>query len=124
MKKLFTLIVGLYLTFSLAAQFPMGGAAGANRQAPPSIGRIYGKLVDSAGKGIRDASVVILQSRMDSATKKMKEVLLKGVTTAGNGDFNLEGLPIFGPLTLSISAVGFQPVTQTVRFEIRMPAGA
>jgi outer membrane receptor protein involved in Fe transport len=123
MKKLLALFVGLYLTLSVSAQFPMGGAAAGNRQAPPSIGRVYGKLVDSTGKGIRDATVLILQNHMDTATKKMKEVLLKGVTSQGNGDFNLEGLPIFGPLKLTISAVGFQPVTQTVRFEIKMPPG-
>jgi outer membrane receptor protein involved in Fe transport len=122
MKKLFTLFVALYFTLSLSAQFPMVGAAG-NRQGPPSIGRVYGKLVDSTGKGIRDASVVILQNRMDTATKKMKEVLLKGVSTQGNGDFNLEGLPIMGPLKLSISAVGYQPLTQAVRFEFKMPGG-
>jgi ferric enterobactin receptor len=114
--------VGLYLTLSLAAQFPGGAGAGA-RQAPPSIGRIYGKLVDSTGKGIRDASVVVLQSRMDTATRKMKEVLLKGATTQGNGDFNLEGLPVFGPLKLTATAVGYEALTKTVQFEMKMPAG-
>ncbi|WP_121355535.1 TonB-dependent receptor [Flavisolibacter nicotianae] len=119
MKKLVTLLVVFSLTLGLAAQTPAGGG----RQAPPSIGRIYGKLVDSTGKGIADASVVVLQSKMDTATKKMKDVLLKGVSTQGNGDFNLEGLPIFGPLKLSISGVGFLPLTQKVQFEMKMPAG-
>src|SRR5438067_6754904 len=105
MRKLLFLFISLCLTLSLSAQFPGGG----QRQAPPSIGRVYGKLVDSTGKGIRDASVMLLQNRMDTATHKMKEILLKGVSTQSNGDFNLEGLPIFGPLKLSITAVGYQP---------------
>lgn len=123
MKKLLALFTGLYLTLNLAAQPPAGMTGGNNKMAAPQIGRIYGKLVDSAGKGLRDVSVVLLQSRMDTATKKMKDVLLKGVSTQANGDFNLEGLPIFGPMKLTFSAVGYQPLTKPVAFEIKMPAG-
>jgi outer membrane receptor protein involved in Fe transport len=101
---------------------PMGMGAN-SKQAPPSIGRIYGKLVDSTGKPVDDASVMVLQRKMDTATHKMKEVLLKGVTTQANGDFNIEGLPIFGQLKLTISAVGYSPITQQVAFQIKMPAG-
>ena len=119
MKKLFTLLVILSVSLNLLAQPPMGGGM----QAPPQIGRIYGKVVDSTGKAVRDASVVLLQSRMDTATKKMKDVLLKGVTTEANGDFNLEQLPIFGPLKLTITAVGYQPLEQKVGFDFKMPAG-
>jgi outer membrane receptor protein involved in Fe transport len=60
---------------------------------------------------------------MDTVTHKMKDVLLKGVSSQANGDFNLEGLPIFGPMKLSISAVGYTPLTRAVGFDIKMPAG-
>lgn len=122
MKKFLFFFTGLYLALSLSAQSPAGMAGSGKMQAPPSIGRIYGKLVDSTGKNIRDASVMILQRKMDTATHKMKEVLLKGVSTQANGDFSLEGLPIFGPLKLTVSAIGYQSLTQSVAFEIKMPA--
>ncbi|HEX2534922.1 MAG TPA: outer membrane beta-barrel protein, partial [Chitinophagaceae bacterium] len=123
MKKISLLLAVLVSSLALFAQMPGMGGAGGQRQAPPSIGRVYGKLVDSTGKPVPDASVVILQNRMDTATKKMKEVLLKGVTSQSNGDFNIEGLPIFGQLRLSISATGFQPFSEKVSFPMKMPAG-
>src|SRR5437773_1848263 len=119
MKKLLFTLTALYVALSVTAQAPMGMGKGQ----VPSIGRIYGKLVDSAGRGIRDASVVLLQSKMDTATKKMKQVLLKGVSSQGNGDFNLENLPIFGQLKLTITAIGYKPYDQAVAFQMKMPQG-
>jgi outer membrane receptor protein involved in Fe transport len=78
--------------------------------------------VDSTGKGIGDASVLLLQNKFDSATKKNKEVLLKGVTTQANGDFNFEELPIFRPLKLEISALGHKPIVQTITIQPKMDA--
>jgi ferric enterobactin receptor len=124
LKKFLLLTFPLFsmlIAFSQFPAMPMGGARG--MQSAPSIGRIYGKVVDSTGKGIHDASVVVLQSKMDTATHKMKDVLLKGVSTEANGDFNLEQLPIFGPLKITISTIGYQPFKQTVAFQIKMPAG-
>jgi len=105
------------------AQPPQGapGAGGSRAQAPNLKGHLFGKVVDSAGKGLRDASVVLLQSRMDSATKKMKDVLVKGISTQGNGDFNFEDVPVFGKLTLNITAVGYAPVEKEVSFMQRGP---
>ncbi|MEI6948383.1 outer membrane beta-barrel protein [Paraflavisolibacter sp. H34] len=123
MKK-FLLVLSLFTAAQgLQAQTPGGPPAGVKMQAAPSIGRIYGKLVDSAGKGIRDASIVVLQSRLDSATRKMKDVLLKGVTTQSNGDFNIEDLPIRGALKVKASATGYQALDQTVSFQPQRPAG-
>lgn len=121
-KVLFALFIVMGM-MSAQAQMPAGMAPGSRSQAAPSIGRVYGKLVDSSGKGIRDASVVLLTNRMDTVTKKMKQVLLKGVTSQANGDFNLEGLPIMGQLTLTISATGYQPYKNTVSFAPKAPAG-
>ena len=115
---LFSIVISSSAAF---AQMP-GGMAGGVQRTMPSIGRLYGKLVDSTGKGIGDASVLLLQSKFDSATKKNKEVLLKGITTQANGDFNFEELPIFRPLKLKISALGNKPIEQTVTIQPKMDA--
>ncbi|MBD0286696.1 MAG: TonB-dependent receptor [Flavisolibacter sp.] len=119
MKKVLFLLGIIFSTLLLSAQAPGGMPGGmpgngAQRQAAPSIGHIYGKLTDSAGKGIGDASVLLLQSRFDTATKKRKDVLLKGMTTQANGDFNFEDLPVFTIYKLKISATGLKPYEQTV----------
>ena len=91
-----------------------GGRPGG--QAAPTLGHVTGKLVDSTGKPVRDASVIILQSRYDSATKKMKDVLLKGLSSSNNGEFEFSNLPIFPPLKMNVSAIGYQPYSTTVQF--------
>jgi outer membrane receptor protein involved in Fe transport len=118
MKKFLIITAILFSSFSLLAQMPgMGGG----RQIP-NMGRVYGKVVDSSGKGIGEASVVLLQTKYDSTTKKNREILLKGVTTQSNGDFNFEELPIFRPLKLKISALGHKPFEQTVVIQPKMDA--
>jgi outer membrane receptor protein involved in Fe transport len=117
MKNFVFVFAILISSFSLSAQMPMMGGGARGGQAPPSIGRVYGKLTDSTGKGIGDASVLMLHTVFDSSSKKNKEVLLKGVTTQANGDFNLEELPIFKPLKLKISALGHKPIEQSVSIQ-------
>ncbi len=119
MKKVILALLAIISIQVAKAQMP-----GAVKQAPPSIGRIYGKLVDSTGKAIEGASVVVLQNKYDSTSKKRKDVLLKGTISAANGDFNIEALPIMAPLKLTVSATGFEAYTQTVSFQPKMPAGA
>src|SRR5688572_22109369 len=123
MKKLFSLSAIILSSFSVFAQMP-GGMMGGGQGTSSTIGRIYGKLVDSSGKGIGDASVLLLQTKFDSATKKNKDVLLKGMTTQANGDFNLEELPVFKPLKLKISALGHAPIEQTVTIQPKVDANA
>lgn len=122
MKGLLTLVVALSFGLGAVAQAPMGMGApnGKATQATPKIGRAYGKLVDSAGKAVSDASVVLLQSQYDTATKKRKDVLLKGLTTKANGEFAFEELPIFGQLKLKISATGFKPAELPIAFQMKM----
>jgi ferric enterobactin receptor len=124
MKKsllvLCALVAGVLSFAQPVQQVPPPGAG----KMAPAIGRIYGKLVDSAGKSIRDASIVVLQGRKDSATGNIKDVLVKGVSTETNGDFNLEGLPIAGSLKLSITAMGYEPSTHTVSFNTTNKDGA
>ncbi|HEY4965557.1 MAG TPA: carboxypeptidase-like regulatory domain-containing protein, partial [Puia sp.] len=118
MKKWSLLLVILAGVFSSKAQFPGGGGKGA-----PNMGHIYGKVVDSAGKPIPDATVMLLHNKYDSVTKKSKQVLLKGSPTTSNGEFSFEDLPIFGQLKLKISATGFKPYETTVSFQMKMPPG-
>src|SRR5947207_9186296 len=110
MKKfLFSLVIIFSSSFVFAQMPGMGGG-----KSMPAIGRIYGKLTDSTGKGIGDASVMLLQNKYDSVAKKNKEILLKGMTTQPNGDFNFEELPVFRPLKLKISAMGHKHIEQSV----------
>ena len=69
MKKIFLLAIAGFLTLNLFAQFPAGGTGKGNPQAA-NIGHVYGKIVDSLGKPVGDASVVLLQTKFDTSTKK------------------------------------------------------
>ncbi len=113
------MLVFLAGTYSLRAQFPGGGAG----RTVPSIGHVYGKLEDSTGKPISEATVLLMHNKYDSTTKKSKQVLLKGLTTTSNGDFSFEDLPVFGALKLKISALGFKSMEINVQFQMKMPAG-
>ncbi len=123
MKKMaLTLAMGMIIMLSATAQFPAGG--GKPGQQPPLIGRISGKITDTSGAALNDVSVLLLQRKYDTVTKKSKEVLLSGVTTKNNGEFTFGDLPIFGQLKLKISATGYKPVEQTVAFQMKMNAGS
>ena len=99
---------------SLSAQAPATVAGEGGSQG--NIGHIYGKLVDSAGKAVGDASVLLLQNHLDPVTKKNKDFLLRGLSTQGNGEFSLEDLPVAAPLKLKISATGYKAFEQTISF--------
>lgn len=115
--KQFNFIVTLLISvFHLAAQPPSGAMQGRPGMTAPAIGRIYGKLIDGAGKPVSDATVLLLANKFDSSSKKMKEVLLKGSVAKANGEFSFEDLPILGRLKLKISATGFKAIEQDVSF--------
>jgi outer membrane receptor protein involved in Fe transport len=113
MQKIYLFITLFLLSMSAWAQAP-GGPGG--RMPMGMNGHVYGKVIDPDGKPVPYASVIVLQNRMDSATKKMKEKLLKGALTKGNGEFSLEDLPGRGPLKLRITATGYKTVDQAVSF--------
>ena len=116
MKKLLLLALAFLFYFSVSAQAPAAGSFKAGRMPNmPNLGHVTGKLVDSAGKPVADASVLILQSKFDTTTKKMKEVLVKGLTTDNKGEFSAEELPLMG-VKIKISATGFKELTQAVQF--------
>lgn len=123
MKKFIFVAAALIITATLFAQAPgAAGNPGAARQMP-SIGHVYGKVVDSAGKPLADASVILLQNKFDSTTKKNKQILFKGATTQANGEFDFNDLPFFG-ITLKISAVGYKPYETKIAFQPKAPSGS
>ncbi|MEO6730799.1 MAG: outer membrane beta-barrel protein [Ferruginibacter sp.] len=119
MKKLLSILTLLVFTTVLNAQMPQGTTPGA-KPVVPNVGRVYGKILDADGKPLMDASVMIMQKKFDTASKKTKEVLLKGMITKANGDFDFDQLPVMGSLQLNISASGFTASSVPVSF---MPAG-
>jgi ferric enterobactin receptor len=123
MKKVFLLAVVSLFSFQLFAQFP-GAAPGKGNQQAANIGHIYGKIVDSLGKPVSEASVVLLQTKFDTATKKKKEVLLKGGAATAKGEFDFDQLPMFGALKLKITAIGYKPYEQAISFQFKMDPNA
>ncbi len=121
MKKLFFLTAITLITLSLSAQMPQMGGNNKNAQAIPNMGHVYGKVMDTSGNPLPDVSVMLLQNKFDTVTKKRKDVLIGGLTTKTNGEFSFNDLPIMGVLKLKISATGFKAVDQTVTFQMKAP---
>lgn len=115
MKKIMIAVVAFFVTVQLQAQFPGGGNS--KSKTPPSIGHIYGKVIDSLGKPLANASIILLNSQYDSSAKKTKQVLLKGATTKENGDFEFNELPLFG-VTIKISALGYKTYEEKIAFQM------
>ena len=75
-----------------------------------NAGRLYGKVVDAkTGKPVEFAAVQISVFKKDS-TGTLKENILNGQLTQGNGDFNLDQLPVMGELTFKIAAMGYKDI--------------
>lgn len=111
MKKYFFLITLTVLSWTAAlAQIP--------KQA--NIGHIYGKVIDSLGKPMEFATVIVLTTKLDSATKQYKDVLFKGQVTEGNGDFDFTELPMFGKLKLKITSIGYKDIEMPIVFQMNM----
>jgi outer membrane receptor protein involved in Fe transport len=103
---------------------PGGRRAGFQGGQAPSIGHFYGKVVDTrTNKGIDGVSVQLIQSKLDTATKKRKDVAIAGMITEKKGDFSLENLPIFGNYRLKITAIGYKPYDQKVAFDMKFGRG-
>src|SRR5271154_2068161 len=112
----------LFVTAVLSLIFLSGFAqppAGKRNGPPPSIGRAFGKVTDSAGIPLQ-VTAIILKQVNDSVTKKKKLILLKGMDTKAGGEFNFEDIPIVTPLVLRVSAEGYK--NKDVSFTI-IPSG-
>lgn len=125
MKKCFITLSMIFLSVgSLLAQIPTkrpagfpGGFPGKFQGAPPKIGHLFGKIIDSAdGKPTLGVSVILLQQKYDTATHKFKPELLQGQVTKENGEFDFEGLPIIGRLELRISYLGYNSIQIPISF--------
>ncbi len=121
MKKLILLLCTALAFGQLIAQGPPAGGPPTGAPGMPgqmgggsATGRVFGKIVDSAGHGISHASVMILKVAKSGPSGKPHETLVKGISSQNNGDFSAEDLPGGTPLELSISAVGYSPVTRDV----------
>jgi len=115
MRKTATLIAALLITTILFAQVPGGNQGNRSGMASQMTGAFYGKVLDSiTNKPIDAASVQLIQNKYDTATKKRKEVVISGMLTKNNGQFNIESVPIMGQYKLRISAIGFKNYEKNV----------
>ena len=124
MKKILLLIAIIITSLGVFAQMPAGMQPGGMSKSMGNVGHVYGKLTDADGKPVTGASVMLMRKKMDSTTKKMKEVLVKGMITKSNGDFSFDELPITGNLQLKISSSGFKATDQAISFLPKMEPGA
>ena len=117
MRYFFTASFLLFTAISFAQ--PQFG--GGNRGQGQSItGRLYGKIVESiSGKPVEYASVQLIQNKLDTITKQRKETVIGGMLTRANGDFTVENVPVFGPLKLKVTGIGYKEYTQNVSFELK-----
>lgn len=118
MRKLFSLAILTITGLSLFAQMP--GGAPSNRQGASS-GHIYGKLIDESGKPVANASVIVMQEKFDSSTKKKKQLLFKSLITPLNGDFSFEDLPVSNTYIVKIASTGFKAFDLPVSFMSKEP---
>ncbi len=122
MKKILTtlLFVPLFLiSKKTAAQFPGGGnRAGLQNM---NMGHFYGKVEDASNnKPIEAASVQLIQNKLDSGTRKRRDMVVAVMLTDKKGEFSLENLAILATYKLKITAIGYKPVEQKVAFDLKM----
>ncbi|HWC52051.1 MAG TPA: outer membrane beta-barrel family protein [Chitinophagaceae bacterium] len=124
MRRLALLTVLFCSTIFLKAQMPGNFGGNRNNPAQQISGSFYGKLVDAqSNKPVEFASVELIQNKYDSATKKRKDVVIAGMLTKTNGEFNLENIPLFGQYKLHVTAIGFKELTKAVAFDFKMNNG-
>src|SRR4051812_47106194 len=123
MKKSLLTIISIYFFGSLFAQMPgmRPGAAGAQSM---NIGHFYGKIIDAAtNKPLESVSVQLTQNKLDSATKKRKDVVVAGMLTNKKGEFSLENLSVVASYKLIVTAIGYKTIDQKVFFDMKMNGG-
>jgi outer membrane receptor protein involved in Fe transport len=109
----------IFFTTGLLAQMPGGGQGrmGGNM----NVGHFYGKIIDSAtNKAVEAASVQLIQNKLDTVTKKRKDVVVNGMLTSKNGEFSLENLAVMATYKLKITAIGYKTIERKVAFEMNM----
>lgn len=112
MKKLLLLIAIVLGTASLFAQMPPAGMKPAGNLSA----HVFGKLTDNEGKAIGEATVLLMENKMDTITKKTKQLLYKSAITQANGDFSFEDVALKSRYTLKISSVGYKSQELPINF--------
>ena len=115
MKKFLILATVSLLSIAGFSQMP-GGQRG--QQGQQMNGRFYGKIVDAGNKGIEAVSITLVTNKMDTITKKQKEVIVGGMLSSNSGDFSVENVPLFGRYKLKITGIGYKAYEQAVGFEM------
>ena len=106
---------------AVSAQMPGAGGRGQMGGANMNMGHFYGKIIDSStNKPIEAASVQLIQNKLDTATKKRKDVVASGMLTTKKGEFSLENLPVMASYKLKISAIGYKTIEKKIAFEMNM----
>ncbi|MBS1511629.1 MAG: TonB-dependent receptor [Bacteroidetes bacterium] len=108
------------ISTTLFAQMPggqgrgqMGGGQNLN------LGHFYGKIIDSTtSKPIDAASVQLIQNRLDTMTKKRRDMVVGGMLTTKKGEFSLENVNIMGQYKLKITAIGYKSHEAKISFQI------
>ncbi len=120
----FIIAIIILTNCNLYAQMPPGGAPkGGFDPSKMNIGRFYGKIVDDKGKGVGYATITLSGKKFEPTTKSLKDTLYAGQLTEDNGDFSLENLPVVGEFVLKVSFMGYEELTKTVDFGMKMPTG-
>jgi len=123
-KCLLVCLLTLCISITNAQMPGAGGNRGQMGGQNMNMGHFYGKVLESVGnKPLEAASVLLIQNKFDTATKKRKDVIVAGMLTDKKGDFSLENLNIMGQYKLKITAIGFKAYEAKVAFEMNM-AGA
>ena len=119
MKQVLCFLVLICLARIVSAQFPgVGGRTGGQNM---NMGHFYGKIVDAAtNKGIDAVSVQLIQNKLDSVTKKKRDVVVAGMLTDKKGEFSLEGLAVLANYKLKITAIGYKTIEQKAMFELNV----
>ncbi|MBK9530778.1 MAG: TonB-dependent receptor [Chitinophagaceae bacterium] len=116
----FLLVCTLLLQVSfIQAQMPAGrGQMGGQNM---NLGNFYGKVLDAtSGKPLEAASVLLVQNKFDTVTKKRSDVVVAGMLTDKKGDFSLENLNVMGQYKLKITAIGFKTYEEKAAFNLNM----
>ncbi len=123
--KITLLLLSFFISSLTFAQFPgAGGNRGQMGGQNMNLGHFYGKVLETVtNKPLEAASVLLIQNKFDSVTKKRKDVIVAGMLTDKKGEFSLENLNIMGQYKLKITAIGFKPYEEKAAFTLNM-AGA
>jgi outer membrane receptor protein involved in Fe transport len=116
-------ITTLFMLLSASMMAQMGGAnrIGGNM----NMGHFYGKVLDSAAnKPLEAVSIQLTQNKLDSVSKKRKDVVVAGMLTDKKGEFSLENLSVVASYKLKVTAIGYKPIERKVFFEMKMGGGA